>query len=165
MDLVKLLTNDFNFSELSEIFNPTNTVVNKLDFTKKEDLDKLNEFVQSVKELNETSTDNWLGNIAKLFVTDELLSTLDTILDEANKTYNEAHNTKKVIDKSTVKVETETVPVRPSKEVPETVKTQIGNLVVNYLSEKIIPNGNFTSEQLKSIGDGLQEFACWVYTR
>lgn len=153
MNLFNLL-DDLELMALTPSDN-TDVITNKLDFTKKEDLDKLVDAVDEIK-----NSDNTLvKGLVSLFG-----NTLDAVVDSAKKTYNEAHpvnnNTRKVVDKSAV-----AEPVRPSSKIAEEAQKTIAKLVTEYVNTKIIPNTTLTSEQIKSIGDGLFEFACWIYTR
>lgn len=164
-DLFALLSKD----KLSNVGN--DVVVNKLDFTKKEDLDKLVEAVETFKK-----ADSGLLGIVKTFVGDSLNSTLDNVVKAAQQEYAKAHKddtvttkalsgvipVRKEIDKS---AEEKQIPVRPSTKTPEEMQEQIYKLVQDYISEKIKPTAKLTDEQYESIGDGLFEFACWIYNR
>lgn len=148
-------------------------VVNKLDFTKKEDLDTLIEAVDTFKK-----TDNGLIGLAKTFIGDSYNEILDNVVKAAQQEYAKAHKddtvkptnnvlsgatvTRKEVDKSS---EEKTVPSRPSDKTPEETQNQIHKLVKEYIAEKIEPTVELTGEQYESIGDGLFEFACWVYNR
>lgn len=164
-DLFALLSKD----KLSNVGN--DVVVNKLDFTKKEDLDKLVEAVETFKK-----ADSGLLGMVKTFVGDSLNNTLDNVVKAAQQEYAKAHKDDKVttkalkgvvpvrkeIDKS---AEEKQIPARPSTKTPEEMQEQIYKLVQEYISEKIKPTSKLTDEQYKSISDGLFEFACWIYNR
>ena len=150
-----------------------NVVVNKLDFTKKEDLDKLVEAVDTFKK-----ADSGLLGMVKTLVGDSLDTTLDNVVKAAQQEYAKAHKddtvktnklvgaipVRKEVDKSTLGVGSP-VPVRPSDKTPEEMKKQFVKLVQDYISEKIKPTANLSDKQYKSISDGLFEFACWIYNR
>lgn len=137
---------DLDLNELSKYLNDDySTVVNKLDFTKKEDLDKLTEAVNTFK-----TSDSAMIQLVKSFMGEELDETLDKVLDYAKKTYEEAHKEE---------------PVRPSEKISDEMQTRLKNIVTDYLNEVILPNTKLTKEQQESVSDGLFEFASWVYNR
>lgn len=146
-------------------------VVNKLDFTKKEDLDKLVEAVDTFKK-----ADSGLLGMVKTFVGDSLNDTLDNVVEAAQQEYAKAHKddtvkpkaltgtipVRKEIDKSAVKPG---IPARPSDKTPDEIQHNLVKLVNDYVTEKIEPTANLTEEQIESVSDGLFEFACWIYNR
>ena len=79
-ELLALLPKD----KLSNVGN--NVVVNKLDFTKKEDLDKLVEAVDTFKK-----ADSGLLGMVKTLVGDSFDTTLDNVVKAAQQEYAKAH--------------------------------------------------------------------------
>ena len=155
--LVELL-NDLSKNAKQYIVDDNcNVITDKFDFTKKEDLDKLKEKVKELKNNN-----NPFINYIKLLTGDYYDNTLDSIVADAEKIYNDSQKTRKEVDKSVI---TSTV-CKPSENVAEEMKKQISKLTAEYLNEMIIPNfKNITTAQATSIYDSLFEFACWIYSK
>ena len=137
------MKNYFSFWEdLAEDLINQNT--DKLDFTKKEDVEKLHDTVDELKSYDLYST----------FFGDEYAKFLDLLQDYADKTYEESH-------KDDVKE-----PEKPSSKLKNDVmKEKLQKLTSEYVDEVIKPNAKLTDEQLKSVLEGLFEFACWIYNR
>jgi len=132
--IFKLLT------ELSEFIN-SDDEVQTLDFTKKEDVEKLEKAVETLKD-NEF--------FSALF--DDSL--FDVLLDKAHKIYEEAH---KDDDKG---------PKRPSSNVSKYVKKTVKELATQYIAENVEPYvKSLTEEQKNEIIDSLFEFGCWIYNK
>lgn len=116
----------------------------KLDFTKKEDVDKLHDVIKGLKSFNLFNT----------FFGDEYNSFLDSLQEYADKTYEESHK------------ETCQAPEKPSDKLKNDVmKNKLEKLTSEYIDEVIKPNAKLTDEQLESVLSGLFEFACWIYNR
>lgn len=137
------MKNYFSFWEdLAEELINQNT--DKLDFTKKEDVEKLHDTVDELKSYDLFST----------FFGDEYAKFLDSLQDYADKTYEESH-------KDDVKE-----PEKPSSKLKNDVmKEKLQKLTSEYVDEVIKPNAKLTDEQIKSVLEGLFEFACWIYNR
>ena len=137
------MKNYFSFWEdLAEELMNQNT--DKLDFTKKEDVEKLHDTVDELKSYDLFST----------FFGDEYTKFLDSLQDYADKTYEESH-------KDVVKE-----PEKPSSKLKNDVmKEKLQKLTSEYVDEVIKPNAKLTDEQIKSVLEGLFEFACWIYNR
>ena len=137
------MKNYFSFWEdLAEDLINQNT--DKLDFTKKEDVEKLHDTVDELKSYDLFST----------FFGDEYAKFLDLLQDYADKTYEESH-------KDDVKE-----PEKPSSKLKNDVmKEKLQKLTSEYVDEVIKPNAKLTDEQIKSVLEGLFEFACWIYNR
>ena len=126
-------------NDLSQELN--NGSVETLDFTKKEDVEKLEKAVETLK-------------------TNEFFSTLfgedlfDTLLEKAHQIYFEAHkNDKKA-------------PQRPSLSSPENVKATVKKLANEYIETTIAPYiKNMDEKQKNEIIDSLFEFGCWIYNK
>ena len=142
VELLKELANDANLEASAT----------KYDFTKKEDIDKLKEKVKTLKEI-----DNPVFNLIKSMSGINFDETLDEVVCEAEKIYQEAHKNDKKL---------EVTPEKPSKDLSDKMKGQIATLTTEYLNEVIIPNyKNITMEQATSIYNSLYEFACWIYKK
>lgn len=137
------MKNYFSFLEdLAEDLINQNT--DKLDFTKKEDVEKLHDTIDELKSYDLFST----------FFGDEYTKFLDSLQDYADKTYEESH-------KDDVKE-----PEKPSSKLKNDVmKEKLQKLTSEYVDEVIKPNAKLTDEQIKSVLEGLFEFACWIYNR
>lgn len=137
------MKNYFSFWEdLAEDLINQNT--DKLDFTKKEDVEKLHNTIDELKSYDLFST----------FFGDEYTNFLDSLQDYADKTYEESH-------KDDVKE-----PEKPSSKLKNDVmKEKLQKLTSEYVDEVIKPNAKLTDEQIKSVLEGLFEFACWIYNR
>lgn len=140
-----------------------NFITNKFDFTKKADLDKLNDSVEKIK-----NNDSFLQmmNVFNPNFSKSLNSLLDTIVVEAQKIYDNSHKNdniiRKEVDNSIMNISEQ----RPSEKVSEEMKKQITKLTVEYMNDVIIPNyKNIKTEQAVSIHDALFEFACWIYSK
>lgn len=131
----------FNFlNALADDLND-NGVIDTLDFTKKEDVEKLEKAVETLK------TNDFFGS---LFGED----LFDTLLEKAYKIYNDAHKNEK------------SAPKRPSLSSPENVKTTVKKLANEYVETTIVPYiKNMDETQKNDIIDSLYEFGCWVYNR
>ena len=137
------MKNYFSFWEdLAEDLINQNT--DKLDFTKKEDVEKLHNTVDELKSYDLFNT----------FFCDEYTKFLDSLQDYADKTYEESH-------KDDAKE-----PEKPSSKLKNDVmKEKLQKLTSEYVDEVIKPNAKLTDEQIKSVLEGLFEFACWIYNR
>ena len=137
------MKNYFSFWEdLAEDLINQNT--DKLDFTKKEDVEKLHNTVDELKSYDLFST----------FFGDEYTKFLDSLQDYADKTYEESH-------KDDLKE-----PEKPSSKLKnDMMKEKLQKLTSEYVDEVIKPNAKLTDEQIKSVLEGLFEFACWIYNR
>ena len=137
------MKNYFSFLEdLAEDLINQNT--DKLDFTKKEDVEKLHDTIDELKSYDLFST----------FFGDEYTKFLDSLQDYADKTYEESH-------KDDIKE-----PEKPSSKLKNDVmKEKLQKLTSEYVDEVIKPNAKLTDEQIKSVLEGLFEFACWIYNR
>ena len=135
------MKNYFSFWEdLAEELINQNT--DKLDFTKKEDVDKLHDTIDELKSYDLFST----------FFGDEYAKFLDSLQDYADKTYEESHK--------------DVEPEKPSSKLKNDVmKEKLQKLTSEYVDEVIKPNAKLTDEQIKSVLEGLFEFACWIYNR
>lgn len=133
------------FDLLSSLFNLDD--VKELDFTKKEDLDKLKNVVATLKK-----GDNPLFNmIASIFgqeTFDDKL--LDKLIEHATQVYNDAHKND-IVEK-------------PSTKVSDKMQCQIGKLTEEYINTMLL-KGEFTEAQLRAIYNSLFEFACWIYSK
>ena len=122
-----------------ELFNTTNNL-EKMDFTKKEDLDKLDDAIKSIKEYG----------LDFIFSND----LLDKVYQKAHKIYDDSHK------------EIKKLPEQPSKVVSEKIKNQITNLAVEYVNKMIFPNlDGMNSTKYKNLVDGLTDFGCWIYNK
>ena len=126
-------------NDLSEELN--NDTVQTLDFTKKEDVEKLEKAVEILK------TNDFFGT---LFGKD----LFDTLLEKAHQIYFEAHkNDKKA-------------PQRPSLTTSKQVKDNINKLATEYVETTVAPYiKNMDESQKNEIIDSLFEFGCWIYNK
>jgi len=130
LELIEILMNNL------ESLNTTK----ELDFTKKEDLDKLDDAIKSIKEYG-------LG----FMFSDDLL---DKVYQKAHKIYDDSHK------------EIKKLPEQPSKVVSEKIKNQITNLAVEYVNKMILPNlDGMDPTKYKNLVDGLTDFGCWIYNK
>ena len=126
-------------NDLNEDLN--NNDVQTLDFTKKEDVEKLEKAVETLK------TNDFFGG---LFGKD----LLDSLLEKANQIYIEAHK------------DDQKAPVRPSSTTPDTIKNSIRKFATEYVDTTITPYvKNMEEEQKNDIIDSLFEFGCWIYNK
>ena len=131
------MNNSF-FKFLNDLSTELNDgVVETLDFTKKEDVEKLEKAVETLK------TNEFFG---ALFGND----LFDALLDKAHKIYFEAHKG----------------PKRPSASTPKSVKDNVHRMAVEYVKENIEPyTKELTDQQKNDIIDSLFEFGCWIYNK
>lgn len=128
-----------NLALEKELFNTTNNL-EKMDFTKKEDLDKLDDAIKSIKEYG----------LDFIFSND----LLDKLYQKAHQIYDESHK------------EAKKLPTQPSKIVSEKIKNQITNLAVEYVNKMILPNlDGMDSKKYKNLVDSLTDFGCWIYNK
>ena len=133
----------FDYPFLNSLANVKDT--EKLDFTKKEDVDKLDDAISNLKS----------SNVLPWLFGDN--SFLDNLKAEAHKIYDEAE---------AERLKKEAKAEKPSSRLSTDMKKSIASLVVEYMNTMIIPNyKDMTEEQAKSVSDALYEFACWIYNR
>lgn len=101
---------------------------------------------------------NALSEMKKLTLLDALLGgklneSIDVLISKADKLYNEA-NTKSVDDDT-----------RPSNSLPENVRTNIENLVDEYLNDVIYQKYNPEDSKKTQIRNSFLEFASWIYNK
>lgn len=159
-NLLDLLNSISDNANMFNVNDNCNVITDKLDFTKKSDLDKLKESVKKLKD----EKNPWVSCF-RLIGGNDYDAALDCIITEAQKIYDDAHkndDTRKVVDKSVISPDE----TRPSEKVSEEMKKQITKLTVEYMNDVIIPNyKNIKTEQAVSIHDALFEFACWIYSK
>ena len=126
-------------SNLSKVVNESGKI-DTLDFTKKEDVEKLDNAVKTLKS-NEF--------FANIFGED----LLDTLQEKAHKVYNDAHK------------EEDKTPTRPQLLVSEKIRRNITNLACEYLNTMILPYSELTEKQVQDILNGLVDFGCWMYNK
>ena len=117
----------------------------QLDFTKKEDVDKLDNAIKVLKE------NQFFGN---LFGTE----LFDGIQEKAHKIYEEAEKKRK-------EDEEKKHPIRPQLAVSEKIRKNITDLACEYLNTMILPYANLKEKQVEDILNGLIDFGCWVYNK
>lgn len=117
----------------------------QLDFTKKEDVDKLDNAIKVLKE------NQFFGN---LFGSD----LFDGIQEKAHNIYKEAEKKRK-------EEEEKKHPVRPQLAVSENIRKNITDLACEYLNTIILPYANLKEKQVEDILNGLIDFGCWVYNK
>lgn len=127
--------------ELSKSLN-NNEAIQQLDFTKKEDVEKLDNAIETLR--NNEFFSNFFGE--DLF---------EELQDKAHNIYAEAHK----------KDEEDKTPVRPQLQVSDKIKKQITNLAIEYMNTMILPYANLNQNQVQDILNGLLDFGCWIYKK
>ncbi len=152
--LFETLNNLSKQAKIYEINDGCNVITDKLDFTKKEDLEILK---QKINELKDTK--NPIVGVIKSIAGTEYENVLNSIISDAEKIYNDNQKAKSE-EKPVIKEN------RPSDKISDELQRQIAKLTSDYVNEVIIPNfTNITPEQTMSIYTSLFEFACWIYKR
>jgi len=142
----------FDYPFLNSLANVKDT--EKLDFTKKEDVDKLDDAISNLKS----------SNVLPWLFGDN--SFLDNLKAEAHKIYDEAEAERLKKEAEAERLKKEAKAEKPSSRLSTDMKKSIASLVVEYMNTMIIPNyKDMTEEQAKSVSDALYEFACWIYNR
>ena len=141
-DMIKNQRND-----IIDLLNNDNPIVTvnheKVNLTTKDGHDK---FVNALSEMKKlTILDALLGG--------KLNESIDVLISKADKLYNEA-NTKSVDDDT-----------RPSNSLPENVRTNIENLVDEYLNDVIYQKYNPEDSKKTQIRNSFLEFASWIYNK
>ena len=141
-DMIKNQRND-----IIDLLNNDNPIVTvnheKVNLTTKDGHDK---FVNALSEMKKlTILDALLGG--------KLDESIDVLISKADKLYNEA-NTKSVDDDT-----------RPSNSLPENVRTNIENLVDEYLNDVIYQKYNPEASKKTQIRNSFLEFASWIYNK
>ena len=141
-DMIKNQRND-----IIDLLNNDNPIVTvnheKVNLTTKDGHDK---FVNALNEMKKlTLLDALLGG--------KLNESIDVLISKADKLYNEA-NTKSVDDDT-----------RPSNYLPENVRTNIENLVDEYLNDVIYQKYNPEDSKKTQIRNSFLEFASWIYNK
>lgn len=121
----------------------------QLDFTKKEDVDKLDNAIKTLKENQFFS--NLFGN--DLF---------DGLQEKAHKIYEDSEAEKKRKEEEERRKK---YPIRPQLAVSENIRKNITNLACEYLNTMILPYTNLKEKQVEDILNGLIDFGCWVYNK
>ena len=150
----ELLTNLFN--NLGSMID-TNNSIEKLDFTKKEDVEKLDKAISIIK-----NSDN---AFIKLIIDEDALN---KIQQNAHKIYNESEQKKLEAKRLEEKKKIEALnrqkrPMRPQLLVSENIKKSITNYACEYMNTMILPYSNLKQNQVQDILNGLIDFACWIY--
>jgi len=133
------------FAELAKSMNESGNY-QQLDFTKKEDVEKLDNAIKTLKE-NKFFSDLF-GN--------DLFNGLQ---EKAHKIYED--ECKKKLDEE----EKKKVPTRPQLMVSDNIRKNITNLACEYLNTMILPYAQLKENQVKDILNGLIDFGCWVYNK
>ena len=141
-DMIKNQRND-----IIDLLNNDNPIVTvnheKVNLTTKDGHDK---FVNALSEMKKlTLLDALLGG--------KLNESIEVLISKADKRYNEA-NTKSVDDDT-----------RPSNSLPENVRTNIENLVDEYLNDVIYQKYNPEDSKKTQIRNSFLEFASWIYNK
>lgn len=112
-----------------------------LDFTKKEDIEKLENAINSLRKTS----------LFSCFFEDSIF---DNLLEKAKKIYNDAHQPKE--------------PIKPSTKVSDNIKKNVNKLANEYVNTFIVPyvkKETMTEEIKHDMIDALYEFGCWVYQK
>ena len=123
----------------------------RLDLTKKEDVEK---FHEKINELRENEAFLTLTQIFGYDLTDEL----DELDKFADKTFQKAEEKRKQEEK---KIE------RPSTKLTTEQGLQIHKLVQEYVDTMVRPfnNGVLSNDQINDAYAGLYEFAAWILNK
>ena len=122
--------------------------VEKLDLSKKEDVEKLNKNIEDMKQLIDGSP--FLQSFIDIF---------NPLIEELTK---ELKQKEEEIDEHP---ETETSN-RPMDNVPEKVKNNITNYAVEYFDTIIYPSlVQLDEKKRKDIIEALTDFGCWLYNK
>lgn len=142
---------------LQEILNTFGDTieVEEMDFSKKENVDKI---VNAVNEIKNES--NGLYSIVKTFIGEDVLN---EVVKYAQQEYAKSHLDDEV--KATTNVPAKTTPSRPSDNVSDEYKKQINKLATEYVDSMVKPYSTLTDEAYNNVKDGLFEFACWLMNR
>ena len=144
------MNNNNLFSLLSGIAKALNESgeIHQLDFTNKEDVDKLDNAIKVLKE------NQFFGN---LFGTD----LFDGIQEKAHKIYEESEAKKKRKEEE----EKKKYPIRPQLTVSDQIRKNITDFACEYLNTMILPYANLKEKQVEDILNGLVDFGCWIYNK
>lgn len=135
---------------LERLFNNVNEN-ERLDLTKKEDVEKFHEKINELRE-NEAFL-----SLAQLFGYD-LTDELDTLDEFADNTFKKAEEKRKQEEN---KIE------RPSTKLTTEQGLQVHKLVQEYVDTMIRPfnNGVLSNDQINDAYAGLYEFAAWILNK
>jgi len=135
---------------LERLFNNVNED-ERLDLTKKEDVEK---FHEKINELRENEAFLTLAQMFGYDLTDEL----DTLDEFADNTFKKAEEKRKQEEK---KIE------RPSTKLTTEQGLQVHKLVQEYVDTMIRPfnNGVLSNDQINDAYAGLYEFAAWILNK
>ena len=141
-DMIKNQRND-----IIDLLNNDNPIVTvnheKVNLTTEDGHDK---FVNALNEMKKlTLLDALLGG--------KLNESIDVLISKADKLYNEAN---------AMSVDDDT---RPSNSLPENVRTNIENLVDEYLNDVIYQKYNPEDSKKTQIRNSFLEFASWIYNK
>lgn len=135
---------------LENILNSVNNA-EKLDLTKKEDVQKFHD------EINDLRENEAFLSLAQLFGYD-LKDSLDALDEFADNAFQKAEEKRKQEEK---KIE------RPSAKLTTEQGLQVHKLVQEYVDTMIRPfnNGVLSNEQINDAYAGLYEFAAWILNK
>ena len=137
-----------------------NVVGSKVDVTTDEGIKKVRDSVYNLKgelkSLRENLKDSWLSFVWDKDTLDAIDASLDKVLEDAEKKYEEAHKNESKEVKSNY--------VRPVLSLTNEDASKAYNVVDKYLETQICPrlSKDTTPEFVQSIKESLVDFAAWL---
>ena len=131
-----------------------------VDVTTDEGIKKVRDSVHNLKgelkSLRENLKDSWLSFVWDKDTLDAIDTSLDKVLEDAEKKYKEAHNNEQKEVKSNY--------VRPVLSLTNEDASKAYNVVDKYLETQICPrlSKDTTPEFVQSIKESLVDFAAWL---
>ena len=153
-----------NMPSILDSLKDENVETENVDVTTDEGIKKVRDAVQNIKEninsLKENIEGSWLSFIWDKNELDNFDASLDEILKDAEKKYEEAHKTEKKEEKPKASKKY----VRPVLRLNSEDASQAYDVVNKYLEMQICPRlpKDTTPEYINSIKESLADFAAWI---
>lgn len=136
-----------------------------VDVTTDEGIKKVRDSVYNLKgefkSLRENLKDSWLSFVWDKDTLDAIDTSLDKVLEDAEKKYKEAHEND--VEKETSKP-SDTVYMRPVLSLTVDDSAKVYDVVDKYVKTEICPRlpEDANPEFVQSISDSLADFAAWI---
>lgn len=153
-----------NMPSILDSLKDENVETENVDVTTDEGIKKVRDAVQNIKEninsLKENIEGSWLSFIWDKNEFDNFDASLDEILKDAEKKYEEAHKTEQKEEKPKESKKY----VRPVLRLNNEDASQAYDVVNKYLEMQICPRlpKDTTPEYINSIKESLADFAAWI---
>lgn len=153
-----------NMPSILDSLKDENVETENIDVTTDEGIKKVRDSVYdikgNIKSLRENLKDSWLSFVWNKDTLNSFEESLDEILEDAEKKYEEAHKTEQKEEKPKESKKY----VRPVLRLNNEDASQAYDVVNKYLETQICPRlpKDTTPEYINSIKESLADFAAWI---